>query len=108
MLDQTLRYIGENTAFTAVTAGSVFLLLLLFILLQVVRTRCEAHKICKKIQGYLDVVFAEDEVTAKEETPINKEDNPCCQTAKESAVTQKEQKDAEDARLLMDVISEIF
>ena len=102
MLDQIMLYVRENTMVTAMAAGVSILFLLLLVLLQVTRTRREVHKICKRIRKYFDVVFTEEEPVAE----------PVKETAQEVQIpvykTQEEQKKAEDARLLMEVISEVF
>lgn len=109
MLEQMELYIGKNMGITAMAAGAAALFLLLLILFQVTRTRREVHKICKKIRKYFDVVLAD---AAPEETPAEEEAKenpvPVYQTTEDWKKQNAEQKAAEDAKLLMEVISEVF
>ncbi len=109
MMDQIMLYIRENTMVTAMTAGVVALFLLFLVFVQVTRTRREVHKICKKIRKYFDVVFAGEE---EEKEPVKEAPQetqiPVYKTQDELQREQEEQKKAEDAKLLMDVISEVF
>lgn len=109
MLDQIMIYIGENTKMIVLGAGTIVFLLLLVILFQVTRTRREVHKICKKIRKYFDVILAEEEPKEKsvQETAENTQ-IPVYKTSDEWEKQQAEQKNAQDAQLLMEVISEIF
>lgn len=109
MLEQMELYIGKNMEVTAMAALGAVLFLLLLILFQVTRTRREVHKICKKIRKYFDVVFTdtEPEETVIEE-PVKEEEVPVYQTTEEWKKQNAEQKDADDVKLLMEVISEVF
>ncbi len=109
MLDQIMLYVRENTMVTAMAAGVSILFLLLLVLLQVTRTRREVHKICKRIRKYFDVVFTEEEPIAEPVKEAAQEVQiPVYKTQEELQKEQEEQKKAEDARLLMEVISEVF
>ena len=109
MLDQIMLYVRENTMVTAMAAGVSILFLLLLVLLQVTRTRREVHKICKRIRKYFDVVFTEEEPIAEPVKEAAREVQiPVYKTQEELQKEQEEQKKAEDARLLMEVISEVF
>jgi len=109
MLDQIMLYVRENTMVTAMAAGVSILFLLLLVLLQVTRTRREVHKICKRIRKYFDVVFTEEEPIAEPVKETAQEVQiPVYKTQEELQKEQEEQKKAEDARLLMEVISEVF
>lgn len=109
MLDQIMLYVRENTMITAMAAGVSILFLLLLVLLQVTRTRREVHKICKRIRKYFDVVFTEEEPIAEPVKEAAQEVQiPVYKTQEELQKEQEEQKKAEDARLLMEVISEVF
>ncbi|MCI9416365.1 MAG: hypothetical protein HFI82_02970 [Eubacterium sp.] len=109
MLDQIMLYVRENTMVTAMAAGVSILFLLLLVLLQVTRTRREVHKICKRIRKYFDVVFTEEEPVAEPVKETAQEVQiPVYKTQEELQKEQEEQKKAEDARLLMEVISEVF
>lgn len=110
MLEQMILYIRENTLLVSLAVGAVTLFLLLLVFIQVTRTRCEVHKICKKVQKYLDVIFAEDGSEDKAEEPANEEvSTPVYQTPEECQKQQEAKKKAEeDAKLLIDVISEVF
>lgn len=106
--EQFMLYIRENTQVLAVSAGAAVFFLLLLTLVQVTRTRREVHKICKKIRRYFDVILSEE--TPEPEPEAEPENVPVmqCQT-EEELLRQQEQRQAEaDARLLMDVISEVF
>ena len=106
---QIIPYIRENTIVTALAAGIVILFLLLLIFIQVTRTRYEVHKICKKIRKYFDVILSDSE---PEHEPVKEADTeeqiPVYQTADDWQRQQEERKREEDAKLLMDVISEVF
>ena len=109
MLDQIMLYVRENTMVTAMAAGVSILFLLLLVLLQVTRTRREVHKICKRIRKYFDVVFTEEEPIAEPVKEAAQEVQiPVYKTQEELQKEQEEQKKAEDAKLLMEVISEVF
>lgn len=110
MLDQIMQYIGENTMLAAMAAGTVVLFLLLLLLFQVTRTKRELHKICKKVQNYFEVILAEDVTEQKEEiVQANEMQMPFVPGAVQEEYTkQEEQQGAEDIKLLMEVISEVF
>lgn len=109
MPDQIMLYIRENIEMTAIAAGGAIALLLLFTLFQVTRTRREVHKICKKIRKYFDVVLSEEEKEPEAAEEIAEDEQiPVYQTSDEWQKQQTKQKNAEDAQLLMEVISEIF
>jgi len=82
---------------------------LLLIFIQVTRTRYEVHKICKKIKKYFDVILTESEPEAE---PVKEtetaEQIPVYRTAEDWKKEQELKKREEDAKLLMDVISEVF
>ena len=68
-----------------------------------------SHKICKRIRKYFDVVFTEEEPVAEPVKETAQEVQiPVYKTQEELQKEQEEQKKAEDARLLMEVISEVF
>ncbi|MCI9209097.1 MAG: hypothetical protein HFI83_00170 [Eubacterium sp.] len=107
--DEIVLYIRENPVLTAVIAGTAVILLLLLVLIQVTRTRREVHKICKKIRKYFDVILTED-VPEAAEAPKDTEEGtqiPVYQTSEER-MEQGEDRETEDIKLLMDVISEVF
>ena len=106
--EQIMFYIREYAVILSVSAGAAALFLLLFVLVQVTRTRREVHKICKKVQGYLDVVLSEEE---PEGAPV---EEPAAERAMETGIDddwqarQERRQAEEDAQLLMDVLSEVF
>ena len=107
--EQMIQYLRENMVTIGMAAGGICLLIWLLVLIQVTRTRREVHKICKKIRRYFEVILAED---TKEEVPVQKESPehtqlPACEAAQEAPV-QDTKKSEEDAKLLMEVISEVF
>lgn len=106
--EQIMLYIRENTVTTAVLTGIVLLLLLVFI--QVTRTRREVHKICGKIRKYFDVILSEDEKepAPAEEKSVEDIQIPVYQTANEEQQMPEDEKENEELRILMDVISEVF
>ncbi len=108
--EQIYFYIRENTISVAIAAGSVVLFFLLLIAIQVSRMRREVHKICKKIRQYFDVVLAEDvpDAVPEEKETAKEGPIPVYRTSEELKKQQEAQKTAEDAKLLMDVISEVF
>ncbi len=104
--DEIVLYIRENPVLTAVIAGTAVILLLLLVLIQVTRTRRE---VCKKIRKYFDVILTED-VPEAAEAPKDSEEGtqiPVYQTSEER-MEQGEDRETEDIKLLMDVISEVF
>ncbi len=108
--EQIILYIRENILTVAMVAGGLMLFLLLVTFFQVSRMRREVHKICKKIRKYFDVVLSEDEPSEQKEQAETVEhvQIPVYQTAEGRQKQQEEQKRAEDARLLMDIIQEVF
>lgn len=108
--EQIILYIRENIFTVTMIAGGVLLFLLLVILFQVSRMRREVHKICKKIRRYFEVVLSEDEpeVQTKLEETVENVQVPVYQTVDKMKKYQEEQKRAEDAKLLMDIIQEVF
>lgn len=106
MMDQFLNYIGENLASIAIAAWIAFFLLLLLVLFKIEGMRCEVHKICEKIYAYLDVVFAEEPEAAG--APQPKAEDVLAARQEEAGAAKDERQDAQDAKLLMDVLSEIF
>lgn len=105
--EQIMLYIRENAALLSVYGLAAALFLLLLVLVQVTRTRREAHKICKKILKYFDVVLS-----GEDQEPEMREE-PAVQVAERGEEDdweerQKRQKAEEDAQLLMDVLSEVF
>lgn len=107
--EQIIPYIRENPVTVSLVAGMIILFLLLLIFIQVTRTRHEVHKICKKIKKYFDVILSDSE---PEEEPIEEpetaEQIPVYRTAEDLKKEQEMRKREEDAKLLMDVISEVF
>ena len=114
MQEQVMSYIGENALAAAVTAVSAVLLLQLLALIQVTRTRREVHGICKKIRKYLEVVFTEEEPGVqemqKENMTVEAESLPPVYQPSEEWQKQQEEKrkNEADAKLLIEVISEVF
>lgn len=115
--DQIISYIRENQTIAALVAAGILLLLLLFILFEVVRTRREVHKICKKIRRYFEVVLTDDVQEAVPETEEKEpaQEIPVYQTMDSYMQKREEQQRAEellqkqkDAKLLMDIIQEVF
>ena len=106
--EQMILYIRENMMTIALAAGGIVLLIWLFILIQVTRTRREVHRVCKKIYRYFEVILADD---AADDAPVNEaaaaEPQMLKQQTPEEA-KQQEHKAEEDVKLLMDVISEVF
>lgn len=105
--EQMILYVRENVL---LIVGGVSLLVLLLVFIQVTRTRREVHKICKKIRKYFDVVLSEDTTeTVKEEKCEDTDQKvPVYQISEEEGRKQEQQKKAADAKLLMDVIQEVF
>lgn len=107
--EQIILYIRENIMAVAIATAGLSLLIWLLILFQVTRTRREVHKICKKIRRYFDVILADETKEASEETETAKEDGQAVKASEEEEqLLRKAQKDEEDAKLLMEVISEVF
>ena len=86
--EQMIQYLRENMVIVAMAAGGICLFIWLLVLIQVTRTRREVHKICEKIRRYFEVILADD---TKEEVPAG-----------------DAKKNEEDAKLLMEIISEVF
>ncbi len=108
--EQVLLYIRENWITIRMAAAGIGFLLLFVVWIQVTRTRREVHKICKKIRKYFEVILAEDtqeEETVSKETAEEAPLPPVYKTSEEQK-QQEDRKKAEDAKLLMDVISEVF
>ena len=107
--EQIITYIRENPVTTFLAAGIIILFILLLIFIQVTRTRYEVHKICKKIKKYFDVILTESEPEAE---PVKEKETaeqiPVYRTAEDWKKEQELKKREEDAKLLMDVISEVF
>lgn len=107
--EQLILYLRENMEMIVIAAGGISLLIWLLIFIQVTRTRREVHNICKKILRYFDVILADD---AKEEAPPQKEAPENTKLAVYEAAKQPDAQEAkkneEDAKLLMEVISEVF
>lgn len=115
--DQILFYIRENQMMLTLIGEAVVLLLLLVVFIQVSRTRREVHKICKKIRKYFEVILAEptekepdgqaleDE---QEEVPIYQTPASVAKQLEQTAGAEKLQKEQRDAKLLMDIIQEVF
>ena len=106
--EQIMAYIREKTGTTALIAVGMVLILLLLVLIQVTRTRREVHKICKKIRRYFDVVFTEEGEEAKQPAEVKAEEVPVYRTADELERQREEEQAMEDAKLLMDIISDVF
>ncbi len=107
--EQIIPYIRENPITTAIAAGLVVLFFLLLIFAQVTRTRYEVYKICKKIRKYFDVILSDGEPEGEPAQEVKTEGEiPVYQTADDWQKQQELEKKAADAKLLMDVISEVF
>lgn len=104
--NEILMYIRENQIMLmGIVVGSV-ILCLLFILFHVVRTHRELRNICKKIHRYFDVILSEEE---SEDTQFMEADEIPVSEAKISTKNQEESLQKQrDAKLLMDVISDVF
>lgn len=105
--EDIILYIRENEIFVSMLVYGVIICILLAILFQIIRTRREVHKICKKVRKYFDVILCDEaEEMPKEEAST---ENPVLvYQKKEEYKKQKEQNQEEEARLLMDVIQEVF
>lgn len=121
--NQLYTYIRENEWMLAAVGAAVLLFLLLIILFQVSRTRREVHKICKKVRRYFEVILSESqekEEPQSEAVPYEEEeqshaDIPVYRMSDENVLRQesgkkeeKQLKEQRDAKLLMDIIQEIF
>ena len=110
--EQMILYIRENIMTIALTAGGIVLLIWLFILVQVTRTRREVHKVCKKIYRYFEVILADEAAEEAEASPVNEAVSADAQIPQQQAPKetpqQRAHKTEEDVKLLMDVISEVF
>lgn len=121
--NQLYAYIRENEWMLAAVAAAVLLFLLLLILFQVSRTRREVHKICKKVRRYFEVILSEPqekvepqrEAAPREEEEQSRAEIPVYRISGENALRQesgkkeeKQLKEQRDAKLLMDIIQEVF
>ncbi|MCI9378909.1 MAG: hypothetical protein HFI06_10405 [Eubacterium sp.] len=107
--EQMIQYLRENMVIVAMAAGGICLFIWLLVLIQVTRTRREVHKICEKIRRYFEVILADDtkeEVPEQKEPPENIQPTVC--EAAEEAPAGDAKKNEEDAKLLMEIISEVF
>ncbi len=115
-LEQFFSYIRENQTLCSVAAYGILLLLCLFIFVEAARTRREVHRICKRIKRYFDVITREEEPDAQSEPELEGEEAAqepevlMYQPAEEEPEKKARQQlqDQQDAKLLMDVISDIF
>lgn len=105
--EQMILYVRENVLL--IVCG-VSLLVLFIVFIQVTRTRREVHKICKKIRKYFDVVLSEETTETVKEKKHEDADQKVqvYQISEEERKQQEQQKKAADAKLLMDVIQEVF
>ena len=110
MLQEMILYIRGNLVTTALIAGGVLFFLLLVILIQVSRTKHEVHKICKKIRRYFEVVLdGTSETESEQADALETAKVPVYQTTTKGRQKEaEEQQKSEDAKLLMDVIQEVF
>ena len=109
MLQEMILYIRGNLVTTALIAGGVLFFLLLVILIQVSRTKHEVHKICKKIRRYFEVVLdGTPETESEQADALETAKVPVYQTTTGRQKEAEEQRKSEDAKLLMDVIQEVF
>lgn len=109
MLQEMILYIRENLVTTALIAGGVLFFLLLVILIQVSRMKHEVHKICKKIRRYFEVVLdGIPETESEQDDALETVKVPVYQTTKRRQKEAEKQQTSEDAKLLMDVIQEVF
>lgn len=116
--NQVILYMRENQITIELIAGAILLLLLLVILFQVSRTRREVHKICKKIRRYFDVILtepAEKEPVGQAGHEVLEKEVPICRSTdsleksdKEPTGAERIRKEQNDAKLLMDIIQEVF
>ncbi len=107
--EQIILYLRENIVAVAMWAGGIVLFIWLLILFQVTRTRREVHQICKKIRKYFEVILAEDTQEAPPaEEAVAKEEQEQKAPEPDPALLQETLKDEADAKLLMEVISEMF
>ena len=110
--EQIFLYIRENLMTVAMVSGGIVFMIWLMILFQVTRTRREAHKICKKIQQYFDVILADDpqeEQPLPEESTLENTQVLATQAAAAPSIQAEEApKSEEDVKLLMEVLSEVF
>ena len=107
-LNEVTAYIRENHQMMMMAFAGLVILCLLVILFQVSRTHRKVHKICKKIRKYFDVILTEEtgEKAADLTTAMEKQPE---YSSVESAQRQKESlQKQKDAKLLMDVISDVF
>lgn len=106
--EQIMLYIRENAVAAVVWTGVILLLLL--VLIQVMRTRQEVHKICEKVRRYFEVILAEEEEETSVMEPESSEEIqiPVYQTMGEGQEKEEDSKEREELKLLMEVISEVF
>lgn len=100
-------YLRENGIIIAMVVCGVLLCMLSTLLFQVIRTRREVHKTCKKVRKYFEVILTDE----SEEifTANDAKEKPILEyRMREECSREKDQKQAEEARLLMDVIQEVF
>lgn len=115
--DQILFYIRENQMMLTLIGEAVLLFFLLVVMIQVSRTRREVHKICKKIRKYFQVILTEPEEKEsdgqaleddREEIPIYQTPASVAKQLEQAAGAERLQKEQKDAKLLMDIIQEVF
>lgn len=107
--EQMNLYIRENgTMLLWILCGILFFMwLLLFI--QVTRTSREVHRICKKIRKYFAVVMEEGQTeTALEQKISAPTEKRTVNRENSEAEKQQAKRNEEDAKLLMEVIQEVF
>lgn len=116
-LEQMFTYISQNIILCMTAAFGILLLFQLFIFLETVRTKRELHGICKRIRRYFDVILQEEKTSEEETEDIFERENdiPVYTTADEEARIFEERKKQEeflqrqkDAKLIMDVIQDVF
>ena len=107
--EQIILYLRENIVAVAMWAGGIVLFIWLLILFMVKRTRRYEKKYFKICLSVFEVILAEDtqEAPPAEEAGAKEEQE---QKAPEPdpALLQETLKDEADAKLLMEVISEMF
>lgn len=108
LMNEVTAYIRENQMMVMAAVVGIMILFLCIILFQVARTHRKVHKICKKIRKYFDVILTEEPASVSQAVCENPAENQELKYA-ESIQSQKESlQKQKDAKLLMDVISDVF
>lgn len=117
--NEMIAYIRENQFMFELAAAGVFLVLVLAVWIETIRIKREVHGVCKKIKRYFEVILKEEtkETGAEElktdeleQIPVYHTTDPSVAIRKKESrqTTEEEMQKQRDAKLLMDVIQDVF